>query len=169
MNRNCRLCGALALAALTVAVWAPGLQALPEDATAPINIDADSFSGSLEGGWSTLKRNGANPARVSQGSLVIEGVEIRIFSENGEVQSVIATGNPARFQQQPATDKPVIKGSGMEIRLDNRTRLLSLKEDVELNQNDIIYTGTHIDYNLDSRQLDGTDVHMTVPPRASTP
>lgn len=169
MNRNFRRRSVLCLAMFASATWTPAMLALPEDASAPITIDADSFSGSLEGGWSTLKRTDANPARISQGSLVIEGVEIRIFSENGEVQSVIATGSPARFQQQPAVDKPLIRGSGKEIRLDNGTRLLSLDQGVELNQNDIIYSGAHIDYNLDSRQVNGTDVHMTVPPRTTPP
>lgn len=169
MNLNFRRRSVLYVAMFACAAAGSELLALPEDASSPITIDADSFSGSLEGGWSTLKRTDANPARITQGSLIIEGVEIRIFSENGEVQSVIATGNPARFQQQPAADKPVIRGSGKEIRLDNKTRLLSLDQSVELNQNDIIYSGAHIDYNLDSRQVDGTDVHMTVPPRATPP
>lgn len=159
------------LAGLSVAV---PLLALPEDSQQAVNVDASSGGFSLADGWVIYKGTNEKPAKVSQGSLIVTGLEIRIYHEHGELQTVIVTGNPARFQQIINPNEEPVHASGKQIKLDSKTRLLTIDSDdatAEFNQKGTTARGTHFDYNLDTHRANATaapggeQIHMTFPPK----
>ena len=150
------------------------VMALPEDAKQPIEVSASSSELSLKDGWSTLKGKPELPAKVSQGTMQITGLEIRYFSKNDELQSATASGNPARFQQLLTAGQEPVKASAKQFRLDNKTRLLILDSNVELNQGGKVVNGDHVEYNIDTGAAsasgkDGEQAHITIPPKKGKP
>jgi lipopolysaccharide export system protein LptA len=149
--------------------------ALPEDATQPIETESLSSELLLEEGIVIYHGSDAKPATVSQGTLVITGAEIRIVRKNEVLQSVTASGKPARFQQQPAADQELIHASGELITLDNSTRVLTIETSAEFSQAGNTMSAPHIDYNLDTRRAnasgsaDGLPVRMSMPPTPGVP
>jgi len=148
--------------------------ALPEDSKQQIEVAASSGQLLLNDGWSTIKGKPELPARVSQGSMQISGTEIRVFTRNDELQTVIATGSPARFQQQLNPGQEPAKASAKTINFDNKTRLLILDNTVELNQGGKVVVGDHVEYNIDTGAAsasgkDGEQAHITIPPKKGKP
>ena len=88
----------------------------------------------------------------------IFGTEIRIEYKDDMLKRVIATGAPARFQQQPAADQAVIHASGQTLDYDNSRRMLNVDVEAEFNQAGNVLSGHHIDYNLDTRNANATSI-----------
>jgi lipopolysaccharide export system protein LptA len=143
--------------------------ALPEDATQEIVIEAGSSELYLDRGLLIYRGSAGTPARITQGTMVITGEEIRI-ERDGErsLKKVTATGKPARFQQQPALDQEVLHVSGETLSFDNVEQTLSVDVQAEFTQADTTLTGHHIDYDLESRSAATTgrspeeQVRMTI-------
>ncbi len=159
-------------AALLLAVLLPiCATALPEDAAQEIVVDAASTELFLDQGLVVYKGTAENPARITQGSLVISGSEIRLErADDGSLEKITATGIPARFEQQPAVDQGVVQASGETLVFDNSARLLTLDVSAEFSQTGNVLTGHHIDYNLDTRRASATSrsaeeqTRMVIPP-----
>ena len=141
------------------------VSALPEDAKQTVVVEGPVGSTSQADGWTVLKGKADSPAKVTQGSLVITGTEIRVLQKNDELQSATATGNPARFQQQPAKDKALVHGSGSKITFDNKTKILTLDDNAELNRDGNIGQSSHIEYNVSLDESSTGPVRMTIPPK----
>jgi len=95
--------------------------ALPSDRQAPIKISADN---------ATYKNNqGTYTGNVilTQGSLRIQADRLVINQTNRKVSDVVATGRPARFQQQPAANTGTVTASAKTI-------------EYEVRDNEIIFT-----------------------------
>lgn len=155
-------------AGLCLLVLAAGTTALPDDAKQPIETESSTSELLLEEGIVIYHGTDARPARVSQGSLLITGTEIRLVRRNGVLQSVTAIGKPARFQQQPSQDQALVHASGELITLDNTTRVLTIEAAAEFSQAGNTMNAPHIDYNLDTRRAnasgsaDGSQVRMSL-------
>lgn len=165
----------LRLTALLLTVLLPaGASALPDDAAQEIVADYSTIELFLDQGLVVYHGDTAKPARITQGSLVIDGNEIRLErSEAGSLKKVTATGSPARFQQQPATDQAVVHASGLTLVFDNDARMLTLDEKAEFSQAGNVLTHQHIEYNLDTRSAaasgssDAEQGRMVIPPAAN--
>jgi len=146
--------GPLLLAGLML----PGVAciALPDDAQQPILIEASSTELLLDRGYYVYRGTAESPARITQGSMQISGVEITVERSEGMLRKVTATGEPARFQQQPAADKAVIHASGNTLVYDNSARLIFADDNAEFHQADSSLSGFHIEYNLDTSNVNAT-------------
>src|SRR5690606_4949809 len=82
--------------------------ALPEDREQEFVIDFSRLETFLEQGITLAYGTPEQPTVATQGSLRIEGQEIRVERQGEEVLRVTAVGTPARFQQQPAADQAVV-------------------------------------------------------------
>jgi lipopolysaccharide export system protein LptA len=161
---------------LCVSILCPAMTvlALPDDVKQQIEVAASSGQLLLNDGWSTIKGKPELPARVTQGTMQISGTEIRVFTKNDELQTVIASGSPARFQQQLTLGQEPAKANAKTINFDNKTRLLILDTNVELNQGGKVVVGDHVEYNIDTGAAsasgkDGEQAHITIPPRKGKP
>lgn len=119
-------------------------QALPTDRDQPIHIEADQAVRDQKQGITTYQ----GKVVMDQGSIHIEADKVVIYSQEKKVSRILATGAPARFQQQPAPEKPVIKANGQ--RLDYRVAddKLSIEGDASVEQDGSLISGDLINYNI---------------------
>lgn len=145
------------------------LMALPEDAQQPFESESASSDLLLDEGLVIYRGTAEVPAKVQQGSLLITGIEIRIQRQNDVLQSVTATGNPARFQQQPARDQELVHASGNQIKLDNLAHVLAIDVAAELILGGNTVRANHIDYNIETRRGNATGIMGGEPARTIIP
>jgi lipopolysaccharide export system protein LptA len=152
--------------------------ALPEDAQQPLVVETpDGNAEMLLNAGLVIYRGTANsPVKVTQGSLLITGTEIRLQSnQDGALQSVSATGNPARFQQQPAANQAIVHISGNQIHFDNVAQTLTIDAAAEFSQGASNMRANHIDYDIKTRHINATSqpgstpVNTVIPVKPATP
>lgn len=146
----------IAAAAFTLAM-SGNVSALPEDRQQTLEIDADSQEGTLNQDM-TFRGSDEKPAQIIQGSMRVSGNQIHIKWIDGEIQSVVAEGNPARFQQQPAAEDPVVHISGQSMTLDNVKQTITVDRNVEYNQGGNSMSSNHLDYNMTTGTANATSV-----------
>lgn len=159
---------------LAALLMAPLAQSLPEDEQQPLEIESVSNEMYLDRGYFVYLGTEAQPAVATQGSMKISGLEIIVERGNGKIAKVTATGNPARFQQQPETDQPIVYARGKVLVFDNVAGLVTADEEAEFEQGGNTLSGHHIEYNVESRRvsaagLDGRPVNMFFPPAPAAP
>ncbi len=145
---------------------------LPDDADQPFIISASSNEIMFDQGIAIYYGDENQPAEISQGSLRIRGQQITVERSDGILQSVTASGSPARFQQQPALDQAVVHGSGENLSYDNVRRLVAIEGNAELSQAGNIITGERIEYDIAARRAsaqggDNEPLRMVIPPNTS--
>lgn len=149
--------------------------ALPEDAKQEISIEGGTSELNFDQEIYIIREDANGLAHIKQGSMEIFGSEIRLEMVDGVLNKAIATGTPARFQQQPAADQAVVYITGLTLDYDNGTRTLNIDGDASYSQAGNTLNGLHIDYNLDTRQVNAAageneKVKIVIPaPQSETP
>jgi len=162
--------GLLAGLLLLVAAQAQGL---PDDRNQPINIQADSAK--LDDGKGVAVYMGK--VKLTQGSLVIEGDEVRIYrNAEGDVDRAVAIGKPAHFNQVPEQGKPAVDGKARQIEYFVSEERATLEQNAVVTQGGNAFTGEKIDYDIRKQLLNaagnsngGTRVNMTLQPSKKNP
>lgn len=115
--------------------------ALPDDQYQAIEILANHAMHDEKKGLSTYQGN----VVVTQGSMKLEADEVRVSRDASLVEAV---GNPARFQQQPDADKPVIEAEARDIHYATSTGKIELSGNVQLRQGDARVASERIVYSI---------------------
>lgn len=163
---------ALAIAALFATHSAVTL-ALPSDKNETIRGSADNLTVDQKNGVATY----TGSVKIQQGSLVISADSIVIHtSPDSSVEKMIATGNPARFQQQPEKDQGVVTAAAKQITYTPNNEHLLLVEDASVEQNGAVMSGPHIDYDLVKEVMkaagsngtsgNGQRIEIVIPPKS---
>ncbi|MDR7091795.1 MULTISPECIES: lipopolysaccharide transport periplasmic protein LptA [Cellvibrio] len=164
---------ALAIAAVFVSYSNTAL-ALPGDKNETIRGSADNLTVDQKNGVATY----TGSVKIQQGSLVISADSIVIHTNpDSSVEKMIATGNPARFQQQPEKDQGVVTAAAKQITYTPSNEHLVLIEDASVEQNGAVMSGPHIDYDLVKEVMkaagsngasgsDGQRIEIVIPPKA---
>ncbi len=135
---------ALAVVAF-IASYSTASLALPSDKTETIRGSADNLMVDQKNGVATY----TGSVKIQQGSLMISADSIVIHTNaDSSVEKMIATGNPARFQQQPEKDQGVVTAAAKQITYTPSNERLLLVEDASVEQNGAVMSGPHIDYDL---------------------
>ncbi|MCE2027148.1 lipopolysaccharide transport periplasmic protein LptA [Sessilibacter corallicola] len=123
--------------------------ALPSDRNQPIEIDAERAERNDKTGVTTFIGN----ATLTQGTLKISADFIRVKQNPSGVDNIVAEGQPAKFQQQPEANEPLVKAEAEKI-------LYSVaKETVNLSVNAQIDRGDGSTINSDSIDYDIRESH----------
>lgn len=153
--------------AMALCLWTPPLHALEEDANQPVEIEADKYDYTLDG---TMKVFGS-PVRITQGTLLITGLEVHIEQEGDVIRKVTAFGEPARFQQQLNENQEPIHAAGLTLSFDNAAQRISIVDQAEvILPNGTRSTGYQFEYDLAERSIssvdgpDGQPVRIVIPP-----
>lgn len=112
------------------------------DAEQPIHIEADQVEIRDREGLSIYR----GKVQIVQGSLRINGNEIRIRTDDQGLQKVTVTGKPATFYQLTDQNEE-ISAQGQQMEYQSKTGLLILDRDAVLVQRDNRFTSEHIVYN----------------------
>ncbi len=158
--------GLLLLAA--AALLAPAVQALPGDREQPIAVEADRAVRDEKAGETIY----SGAVRLVQGSLVIEADELTIYHSRDLAERVVATGEPARMQQQPEVDEAVIHAAARRITYFTAEERVLLEQQAEVEQDGATVRGERIDYLIreqlvraDAAESGGERVQVVIPSR----
>lgn len=160
---------ALALTAL-IASYSAATYALPSDKNETIRGSADNLTVDQKNGVATY----TGSVKITQGSLMISADSIVIHTNaDSSVEKMIATGNPARFQQQPEKDQSVVTAAAKQITYTPNNEHLLLVEDASVEQNGAVMSGPHIDYDLVKEVMKaagntnggGQRIEIVIPPK----
>lgn len=141
-------------------------QALPTDRDQPVQVSANSASFNEKTGIATY----SGAVLVKQGTLEIRADEIVITTDKkGTILTTIATGNPARYQQQTDPKKGLVNAEAQRIDYDAKNEIITLTTHAKLKQDSSSFQGNVITYNSLHQQVDakgdGTNrVQLVFPP-----
>ncbi len=121
--------------------------ALPDDRDQPIRIEADEALRDEKQGFTRYEGH----VRMDQGSLHIEADQITIYHDDKDANRILATGKPARLQQQPELEKGLIKASANTIEYFKTEDRIQLRENANIEQDGSIVTGDSIDYLMNEQ------------------
>lgn len=123
------------------------LSALPDDRLQAINIDSDKFvQKTLESGGDKIEYIGN--VVVIQGTLHITGERVTVFRKDHSITKIVAAGNPAHFQQQPALNKEPIRAQANDIQYILKNDALLLAGNATIFQQGSIISSDKINYNI---------------------
>lgn len=122
-------------------------RALPEDQQQPIHVTANSAV--QENTTVTYRGN----VIIVQGTVRIEADQVVIHHEKGKLQKAIATGKPARFQQQPEADGGLITGSATTLIYHNSDQRVELLQDALVDRDKSTVKSDRIEYLLPSKTV----------------
>lgn len=92
-----------------VVLYSSSAWSLKEDADQPVYIDSNAAS------YDDKKQVSVYTGKVvaTQGSLEVKSDKLVVYFKNGDVDKLVATGNPARFKQTPDRGKGDITGQAL--------------------------------------------------------
>jgi len=129
--------------------FTPTSWALDDDRSQPVQIRSSSAFADYKQGVTVYKGN----VVLSQGSLVIKADQLNLYRNKEGFQKLVATGNPASFQQIPAPGKPPIVAEAKQIDYDVSSEVLILKDDVVIKLEESSHQGAFYEYNLVTQML----------------
>lgn len=134
-----------------LALAAPVL-ALDSDRRQPVYIDADRVEFDEAKGLNTY----TGKVVVVQGTLRIDADKLVIHMTNRKPTRYVATGNPARYKQQPKPDEGDVVGTGKELvyTVDNKT--LTMRGDAQVTRSGDQFQGDQLVYDTVRDLVTGT-------------
>lgn len=144
--------------------------ALPSDQHQPIRLSADKALYSESRGITSYEGN----VVISQGTLKIQADNLTVNLSNGRnIESALAVGSPARFEQVVSNEKGLAKGQAGKIDYNAVTGIVTLTGNAKLTQNGASFSGNAIRYSLTVGDVEavsggGQRVELVLPPAATT-
>ncbi len=139
--------------------------ALPDDQYQPIEIQADSAIHHEKTGLTTYNGH----VVMKQGSLKVEADNVTVSNALDKSSThLIATGNPAKFQQQPEPDKPPIVAEANSIAYQVELSKIELAGNARLQQGESQIKSDRIVYMVDDQVFKAEaskDIENTSPQR----
>lgn len=146
--------------------------ALPTDPQQPIEIEAGNAMRDERQGLTVYEQN----VTIRQGSILINADRVSVHTAGNQVNRIVATGQPANYQQQPKPgDSPVVaRANTIEYQL--ASDQIQLLGNASLEQAGTTLTGNRIDYDLRQEiiRASGDDtgtgrIRMVIPPGQQQP
>lgn len=124
-------------------------QALESDRQQPLKIVADTAVIDEKDGTATYTGN----VVLTQGTLRIAADSLKIKTDTGKVDIVMATGDPALFSQVPEPNQAEVIAKALNIDYMVREQKLLLKRKASIVQGENIFRGEEIVYEIQSQRL----------------
>lgn len=144
--------------------------ALPDDKDQPMRITADTATRDEKQGVTVYSGN----VHMVQGSLEIEADKLTIYHETEQADKIVAEGQPAKMQQKPDVDEPLVRARAGIIEYYKFEERLHLQVDAHIDQDGTTVTGNTIDYLIEEQLVkadsdqaqQGNRVEVVIPPQA---
>jgi lipopolysaccharide export system protein LptA len=137
---------------LLLAASVGSVAALEADRAQPVDVSADRSETSQKAGTTMLSGN----VKISQGSMSIAADRAEVFQPEGAtVTRVVLTGTPAVLEQSLDGDGGRMKAQARTIDYVLANNLVTLREQVKVEQARGTMTGELIEYDVKSGQLRG--------------
>lgn len=138
LNRIPTFLGSLLLLVSTVS------QALPDDWQQEMTIVSDRAEIDRKTGIVVYEGN----VILTQGTLKIEASRLTLIRNDDKLEKAVAEGQPARYQQQMAADKPLTRAQGKRIDYFATQREVRVKGSARLEQEGNLFTGDLLTYDM---------------------
>jgi len=143
--------------------------ALPSDKNQEIQISSGNAAIDSKQGVTIL----TDAVKLVQGTLEINAEKVTLrYDKNQKLQSLVAEGAPARYQQQPDPDKAVIHAEASNITYDVSKQHLTLDKNAFVEQKGATTRGGHIDYDMTAGTVNASGsgnatnrVEFVIPPQ----
>lgn len=133
------------LTALTLSLLTcTSAMALSSDRNQAITIHSDSAERDEIKGTTTYSGN----VVMQQGSMRIDAEEVVIVNDKSKVTQIVATGNPARYQQKPSEDEGPVVAQANRLEYNIAQDTLHLIDNALLQQEGTSLSGNRIDYDV---------------------
>ena len=127
---------------------------LPGDNQQPINIQSDQATQKVIDDKEHITYSGN--VIMTQGSLLIKASHITLLSKNKQVEELIATGEPAHFQQQSDPNQQPVKARANTIEYRLPDDIATFIGNAHIEQDGTIVSGEQIDYYIGKEQVKAT-------------
>ena len=136
-------------AAVFAALLLPPMQAsaLPDDTEQPIHITTDEALRDEKTGRTVYQGN----VELVQGTIKITADRITFYQTENEAGRIVAEGSPARMQQQPEIDSPLMHAHGDIIEYFRSEERVQLRENAQVEQDGSTVQGDLIDYFINQQ------------------
>ena len=123
--------------------------ALESDKYQPINIEADRAEFDRKAGTAAYFGN----VVLQQGSLIIYADKISLIREGEELKEAVATGKPARFQQQLDDSDKLTRARSQTMRFNTNQQKVTLLKEAFLKQGENSFSGEQIIYDTEKERV----------------
>jgi len=147
-----QLAGAILAILLACLLPAWHAAALPDDKDQPIRITADTAIRDEKQGFTVYSGN----VHMIQGSLDIVADKLTIYHETAQADKIVAEGKPAKMQQKPAVDEPLVRAHAQVIEYFKNEDRVHLRLDAQITQDGASVTGDSIDYFIEDQLVKAT-------------
>jgi lipopolysaccharide export system protein LptA len=137
-------------------LWTGLVPAGSQDTRQPITIEADRAELDERRGISTYTGN----VQLTQGGIQMHAHTLTVYTLEGQLQRIVAEGDPVRYRQQ-RVDEPDVHGNSQRINYDAATRRLLLLDRAELLQGNNRFSGERIQYDPDAEQVIASGAEKT--------
>ncbi len=121
--------------------------ALPDDTEQPIQITTDEALRDEKSGRTVYQGN----VELVQGTIRITADRITFYRLENEAERIVAEGSPARMQQQPELDSPLMHAHGDTIEYFRSEERVQLRENAQVEQDGSTVRGDLIDYFINQQ------------------
>lgn len=138
----------LLLAAMLIA---PGASwALSADRTQPMHIEADEVTIDDKKQVSVY----VGDVVVTQGTLRITADKLTVYTDDGDIQKMVALGRPATYKQRPDNKDQDVEAEALKMEYFADRELVILTDQAKLWQGPNTFASERIVYRLDRDQVD---------------
>ncbi len=130
-------------------VMSPSIFALEEDTRQPISIESNSGFYDDKNGVSIY----TGDVIIIQGSMRLEADKLVVYLDNREIQKMVATGAPVKFQQTPEEGKEDVHGNSLVAEYYPETERLILMQEAVIWQGENSTASEKIEYDRISEVL----------------
>lgn len=144
----------LAMVTLIVSCYAPAsfANSQTDDTKQPVEILADQLVSNEKQGQSIYQGS----VNITQGSFNLIGDKVVIAHPNGQLQTVLATGSPAKFKQFNPSENAWVNGQAAEIFYDANAKTVKLSGNALVEQeNKHQIKGENLVYDITNQTLQG--------------
>ncbi|MBT4145524.1 MAG: lipopolysaccharide transport periplasmic protein LptA [Gammaproteobacteria bacterium] len=149
-------------------VFSPSVFAIDGDTAQPVSIESNSGFYDDKKGVSIY----TGMVIVMQGSMRMDADKVVVYMENREIQKLVATGTPVKFQQTPEEGKEDVHGKALTAEYYPETKLLIMVEEAVVWQGKNSTASERIEYDriaevvkAGSSGSDSKRVHVILQPK----
>lgn len=144
--------------------------ALPSDRNQQITLSADRATYNDKTGLTTYSGN----VLIQQGTMKLQADSIVAqLNAKREIQTITATGRPAKFQQQIHADKGIARGEAQKIVYSADTGIITLSGGAYLNQDGAVMRAETLRYSMNKGDVEAQGssksgrVQLVIPPSST--
>ena len=149
--------------------FSPMVIALEGDTAQPVSIESNSGFYDDKKGVSIY----TGKVVIIQGSMRIDADKVVVYMKNREIQKLVATGTPAKFQQTPEEGKEDVHGNALTAEYFPETQLLIMIEEAVVWQGKNSTASERIEYDRIAEVVKAGDsgseskrVHVILQPKS---